>query len=121
MNTKPHIERSRQEHHKALEALSTNGTAGLQLWRKLRRIEGEATRATTAYCNGEITTDQCDAACRKALCAVVKVLGNHPKGLWVNRDPRGYALKLDPDKGAVIPAGMHKDWGGYGILAPEIN
>lgn len=118
-----HIQRSRQLHHAALESLRAPGnlTPGLVLWRKLRRIEQWITSDTTAYCNGGHTQEWLDARCRRALCSVGMVFGGLPKGLFVNRDPRGYALKLDPEQGAVIPAGLHTDLGQYGILAPEIN
>ena len=46
--------------------------------------------------------------------------GRIPEGVFINSDPRGHALKLDNEK-VEIPQGMEKDWGGYGILAAEIN
>jgi len=36
---------------------------------------------------------------------------------FINRDPRGYALKLNFGDERV--AGVYTDWGGYGIIAPE--
>lgn len=44
-------------------------------------------------------------------------MGTIPEGFFWNLDPRGYALKIDPEKGGVV--GLMTDWGGYGILAPE--
>ena len=44
--------------------------------------------------------------------------GKLPKGFFVNLDPRGYALKLEPGS---VPYPLHEDWGRYQILAPEIN
>lgn len=79
-----------------------------------------ATKATTAYCNGEIDEVACDEACRFAAEAVARIFGGVPAGFFVNRDPRGYALKLDNEV-TTIPDGMHKDWGGYGILAATID
>lgn len=47
------------------------------------------------------------------------ILGEVPDGFFWNRDPRGYALKIDNEK-AEIPPHMATDWGGYGLLAhPE--
>lgn len=49
--------------------------------------------------------------------------------LYINRDPRGHALKLDDawvrdfnqtQYAAKLPA-LHTDMGGYGILAPDLN
>jgi len=57
---------------------------------------------------------------------VAKVFGGViPPAFFVNGDCRGYALKIDNDKpeGAALIAAvkMHTDWGGYGILSPEIT
>lgn len=43
---------------------------------------------------------------------------------FINGDPRGYTLKLKVQGkaekiAAELPEGFYKDWGGYGILAPE--
>ena len=46
------------------------------------------------------------------------VLGGLPPGFFVNGDPRGYALKLEPGS---VPFPLHEDWGRYQILAPVID
>jgi hypothetical protein len=45
--------------------------------------------------------------------------------IFINHDPRGYSLKLDTETikyfeelGEEFP---HRDWGGYGILAPDLT
>lgn len=139
MNTlnQDHVHKARVAHHEALERIF-NGhqlKSGLQIWRALRKIECDANRAAIAYCNGEsfslvrgsyvfdFTKDATEAwelLSGYITSRVVGVLGILPAGFFVNGDPRGYALKIDPENGTV-PPGMHKDWGGYGILAPEIN
>jgi len=111
---------------------------GLKMWRKLRQLEQLAHRGATAYCNGEsvmaphheaLTERRYDfrteenawedfSTMIRKKAAVV--FGHMIHGFFVNGDPRGYALKLDPEK-CTIPPGMEKDWGGYGILAAEIN
>jgi hypothetical protein len=58
--------------------------------------------------------------------AVARIFGYKlPPGFFVNRDPRGYTLKIDPENklGALLiaDAGLHTDCGGYGILSPELN
>lgn len=119
--TKDLITMERQAHHNALATLSTDPKAdGLKLWRKLRRIEGQAHKMATDYCNGDCTGEQWDAAKYKFTHEVFKAFGQLPAGFFVNGDARGYALKLDPDD-CTVPKGMHTDWGRYGILAPEIN
>lgn len=98
------------------------------MWRKLRRLETEAHDAATAQCNGERYQSQpfrSDLEMRAFKLTVRSQIitvfgGTLPKGFFVNGDPRGYALKLDPDK-TTIPEGMETDWGRNGILAAEIN
>ena len=41
--------------------------------------------------------------------------------VFVNRDPRGYALKIEDEYVRANGLQIHRDWGGYGILAPEID
>jgi hypothetical protein len=51
------------------------------------------------------------------------LLGDGPR-VWVNWDPRGYALKLNEDDTRALSArgvNIHRDMGGYGILAPEFD
>lgn len=43
------------------------------------------------------------------------------RGVFVNLDPRGYALKIDDEYMRAHNLKLHTDMGGYGILAPEIN
>lgn len=104
---------------------------GLKMWRKLRRIEAVAHDATTAQCNGEayngqpfrdeIQWQEFKGAIAARVASVFGFTHLHPpKGFFLNSDPRGYALKLDPEK-CTVPDGMQTDWGGNGILAAEID
>jgi hypothetical protein len=56
---------------------------------------------------------------------VREALGAIPPGFFVNGDPRGYALKIDNEdsagKALIDELRLHTDWGGYGILSPEIT
>lgn len=126
MKTDSHIIERRARHHKALATLSTDSKAdGLKLWRSLRRVEVEFSRHALAYCNGDCRESAFKAAKCKAQNGVKRILGHFPDGFMLNSDPRGYALKLrGPEAGyagAKMPEGMEKDWGGNGLLAPEIN
>lgn len=99
------------------------------LCKKLRRIEAQATQVSERLCNGEIAQDGADVRYR----AIAKRLGlllvpSHSLAadmIHINRDPRGYALKLDDEwtrewnKTAAIP--IQTDWGQYGILAPDLT
>ncbi len=132
------IAAERARHHAALARLGeTCGMKqpvdGLKLWRALRKIERDASNAATAQCNGAAyggqpfrEEDEWDTFCAGIRKRVERVFGGClPDGFRFNQDPRGYALKIrGPEAGkpgAFIPAGMVTDWGGNGILAPEIN
>jgi len=42
--------------------------------------------------------------------------------IFLNRDPRGYALKIRSEWMAERnETQLHSDWGGYGILAPDLT
>lgn len=47
--------------------------------------------------------------------AVLKLLNTDR--VWINGDPRGYALKVDLRPGESL----HRDLGGYGIIAPDLS
>lgn len=129
---------------KTLEAITRHGNALLAafpnateqnpvaLCKKLRRIENAVSRVTTDYCNGDATLEQCDKACESAASRVEKLLPQITQGLkklWINRDPRGHALKLDDAwvrdwnhrQYVNNQPTIHTDMGGYGILAPDLN
>jgi hypothetical protein len=112
------------------------------LCKKLRRIETSLTKPLTDYCNGTLQDDdngtKLDAICDNARNRVVKILFNldlvkHPHpicacGLFVNRDPRGCALKLDSEwtrnHNNSVKCNCHTiqtDMGGYGLIAPDLN
>ena len=43
----------------------------------------------------------------------------HPVAIFLNLDPRGYALKIDDQDARALD--IYKDWGGYGIICPEFD
>lgn len=98
-----------------LEALHKLGllphTYAVAEFNKLRRLEKKTSRLCERYCNGEVSS----AVVEKEVERLEKMFAHVP-GFFVNQDPRGYALKIELE---VLPAGMHTDWGNYGIIAPE--
>lgn len=131
------LDARRKAHHAALSSLHASPLPtqeehekrGLAMWRKLRRIETLAHDATTAQCNGERYGSQpfreddetgnspLDVFFDGIRADVAKVFGGTlPTGFMVNHDPRGAALKTE-----TPPEGMYRDFGGYGILAADIN
>ncbi len=104
----------------------------------LCKIERDASNAATAQCNAESYNgqpfrkeEQWEEFKRSIAERVAMVFGRSPRpehappGFFLNTDPRGYALKIDNEKpeGAALIAAvkLHTDWGGYGILSPEID
>lgn len=105
------------------------------LCKKLRRIENSIAPILLQACNGpEVPEDKLAAACEKARNRAARLLGITDNeqivtGIHVNRDPRGYALKLNDDwtckyndeQYADGGHPLYTDMGGYGILAPDLN
>lgn len=95
---------------------------GKKLSSALLKLENQAHKATTDYANGDIQMEDMDRIDDEVTAKVTKLFGKKLPGFFVNRDPRGYALKID-DK--FMPkyekVGLERDMGGYGILSPEIS
>lgn len=105
-------------HLQLLSKLSTEEHAAPyphDLYTKLRFLEARAHRITTAECNGTIDEDKASKQLNKIKEQVNKLL--KVTTLFINGDPRGYALKLKESEAKEL--GIYQDWGGYGILAPE--
>lgn len=98
-------------------------TDAVKLCKQLRRIEHTTSRAAEAYCNGDLSTDGWAAFEAQALKKVDKLTGYASKGVpvFVNGDPRGYALKIKDSYMHTSQATLYRDMGGYGILAPDLN
>ena len=94
------------------------------LAKQVHRLEVKAHRLAEDNCNGFIESD---AAYDKKENAILKSLDrilnfkaqNIP--VFVNGDPRGYALKIDDAYVREHNLDIYRDWGGYGILAPEFD
>jgi hypothetical protein len=95
----------------------------VKLCKRLRIIERAANRAALDYCNGVIEAEQIDAIEEKVLARLDKIINYRAQGIPVffNRDPRGYALKIDDEYVRGNNLNIPRDWGGYGIIAPDFN
>lgn len=104
----------------------------VKLCKKLRRLEGEAHALALRLCNGPEwpSDDACESAFDAVDLKVRQLLANYEPGdalqepivpVRINRDPRGYALKISDEWMSKHKAELHRDLGGYGILAPEIG
>lgn len=106
-------------HLSVLAKLSDSDTPyPFEVFFKLQRLETKAHRIVLALCD-EGTPQQHEALDKgldKLELQVKKLLPN-AKTLFINQDPRGYSLKLKESEAKKL--GIHSDWGGYGIIAPE--
>ena len=116
-------------HGENLLAIFPNATERdpIALYKKLRRMEAKAQAIALRLCNGPEFPggyDEVDALTGAILEKVNAILGNSGPDavpVFVNRDPRGYALKIDDVWIHNKQARIYSDWGGYGIIAPEIT
>lgn len=99
-----------------------------KLCRKLRRLEAAAARIALQLCNGpefaggyEEVDRLTDAILAKVNALLGNMSGKRHVHIFINRDPRGYALKIRDDWMKAHNAKLERDWGGYGLLAPEIK
>jgi hypothetical protein len=108
----------KENHLAALQAFFTNAEVESKFI-ALRRLEEKAHRFAEMYCNVE--NFDMESAHKNVIKAATRIFnGKLPAGFFFNQDPRGYALKIDNDS-VLIPEGLHTDWGGYGILAPDFS
>ena len=95
----------------------------LKLCKQLRALENKAYEITLRQCNeGEKETDKSEE--ETILNKVDKLLNFKSQDIqvFINGDARGYALKIsDKHRDLLNKANFYMDWGGYGIIAPEIK
>ncbi|MDY0282762.1 MAG: hypothetical protein RBR35_19695 [Salinivirgaceae bacterium] len=93
------------------------------LCKRLRRLETKAHKLAEDYCNGLIEPQDYELQADKLLAKVDQLLHYEAAGVPVllNGDPRGYALKISAAYVREHNLAIHRDWGGYGILAPDLR
>lgn len=93
------------------------------LCKRLRRLELLGERLAVDYCNGDLDSDAYETTSGKLLDKVDKILNFTKLGIPVfhNGDPRGYALKIRDEYVREYCLEIHRDWGGYGIIAPDLR
>ena len=101
-------------------------TDPIKLCKSLRRLESTAEIIQEVHGNGfyELASKQ-EAALMIKLKALLMPNGTPEEflkfGIFLNTDPRGYALKIPDDIVKDNAWTIHKDWGGFGIIAPDLN
>jgi hypothetical protein len=122
----PKQEAAIRKHGEQLNAIFHTGLDPVTLCRKLRRIEGAAHKLAEDACN-YLSVESLEFIRRDAAIAhrlETLLMGNRlprPVPVFINMDPRGYALKIDNEYMREHNLRLYTDWGGYGILAPEFD
>ena len=92
----------------------------VKLCKRLLRLETKAHKLAVDFCNGVIDQLEWDKKADQILTKVETILKNK-KVLFLNGDARGYALKIDDEYLKNNNFNIHRDWGGYGIIAPDFR
>ena len=106
-----------------MRIFQVRGVDPVALAKRVHRVETKARRLATDYCNGLIETDDWEKHTEVVLTSLDKILGFVKLGIpvHVNGDARGYALKIDDAYVRDHQLQIYRDWGGYGILAPDFD
>ena len=116
-----------EQHGTNLNKIFNTDYDSVTLCKKLFRLENKAHKLITDECNtgNSHHTELC-----KILTAVKKILFT-PEGMcekknlylsiFINGDARGYALKINDKYMRENNISLYRDWGGYGILAPDFT
>ena len=109
-------------HGETLNAIFSTRLEPVKLFKKLRQLEIKAHKLAEDLCNGIGDQESNDLEIDKIRDKVNNLLEFRQKGIpvFINRDPRGYALKIDEKwMHNNRKKGLSCDWGGYGLIAPE--
>ena len=89
------------------------------LSKKVFRLENKAHQLAEDTCSEYIEESELDKKIASIEKSLDKILGYKKKKIpvFINLDPRGYALKVDTSYPTTLP----RDWGGYGLIAPDLR
>ena len=111
-----------EQHGANLNKIFNTEYDNITLCKKLRRLETKAHKLATDYCNGSIDCEIWEHQSEVILEKLAKILGEQAQSIcFVNGDCRGYALKIYDEVMRHSEHELYKDWGGYGILAPDFS
>ena len=118
-----------EKHGASLNRIFNTSLDNITLSKRLFSLEHKAHKLAEDYCNGVVDSEQADKLEAQIVIKLHKILGGDKKPLgleipvFVNMDARGYALKIDSEwmLQNAFNSGLHRDLGGYGILAPDFN
>ena len=106
-----------KKHGDNLKAIFNLDIDSIKLCKQLFRLEKKAHKLALDYCNGALT--DIEKQSNSILDKVAKILKTNTFNMFLNTDARGYALKFFEDFSKDKP--IHKDWGGYGLIAPDFR
>ena len=109
------------QHGQRLNDIFNTSLDNIALCKKLFRLENKTWKLACSYCNGEIESEEWEKQTDKILSNVAKILGTDENNIYINGDPRGYALKFDINFTNKNINKMYRDLGGYGIVAPDFR
>ena len=108
----------------------------IKLCKSLRQYERKISAITLALCCEEkVDPDKADRDLDRIYLKVNEILNDGKRSdlpnfdpievnrvaFFINRDPRGYALKIHSEEERIREFGLYRDFGGYGILAPDFT
>ena len=95
-------------------------TSPLDLYARLHRLEAEAHTFAEKCCNEDVPEDKQTRKDASILARLDAILGFKNAGIKIvlNGDPRGCVIKIDDACMREKNIELHRDWGGYGIIAP---
>ena len=111
-------------HGEKLNKIFDTHVPPITLCKKLRYLEVIAHRNSEDYCNGVINAAIYDRKEQAVLKRLNSILDFKKKKIpvFINSDPRGYALKIKSEwirvnQSVTLPI----DLGGYGLIAPDLR
>ena len=121
MNKKQQQKEDILKHGFQLNRIFNTSFGPVELCKKLHRMETRLHSQSESHCNGYLDGEKWEKITERAEKRLDEILGASALGIhvFVNGDPRGYALKIDQKDVHEKNLDIYRDWGGYGILCPE--
>ena len=111
------------KHGLALQRIfpATKHLGPVTLYKRLHRLEAEAHSFAEKCCNESVADDVQERKDKSILKRLDAILGFKATGVpvFLNSDPRGYALKIKDSYVREHNLDISTDWGKYGIICPE--
>ena len=121
MNKKERMYNQIDQHGQRLNNLFNTNINNVELCKKLFRLENRVHRLAEDFCNGYIQYEEFDKDSDIYIEEVANILGTEESNIFINGDPRGYAIKFTQEFTNENIKNMYRDLGGYGIVAPSFS